>query len=1290
MAKKVVYLSKTQYETLLADGTLTVGDVTITYSADDMYVVPDDYSYVTESDLEDYVAEVLGNSFNGSVEKIVSTADPFLIQRLNEEGTSVGTIVMVYDGHHTVSVQGQKVSMQAWDNETNKNTKAGISANGKTGEVSVLSNGNEIAFPTDKSGTVALKEDLGKGAQYELLAENFQKGTVYCQGGYLKYESNDICICTKEGYSIPLKKGDIIKSTGTVQYRALPQVWIDEKRAGNPPYIQGEYEVPEDDNYYFAFRLDDNTENAAVIELATVLDNFTIIKNNATLTKAKLNNEAKSVFCVMSNNVGGWYNGTGMNIPQEYASEFIACHQEILKKYKPDILACQEFQNPISEYKTAEYYFFDEYYCNVAQSRVGDAYLSMALCTSRSMEYVGDTTYTFGTGRYYQKSYITLNGRKVCVINTHMTVPSTHGEWAVEADFKELLSVVENEEYFIILGDFNIDLSNKTSNFYLNTYQKAIDKGYKLCNGGEFGDLVTYSPDNQPIDNIIVSANINIKSVMVDKTKEKYSTITGLGIDHYPLVAYLEIKQGNDGVSTNAKTGEVSVLSNGNKITFPTDKSGTVALKEDLAYIDDMRLRNVSANAFYWAVGTLNPGVGNEGASTSRLRSEYIYLEAGSVIKTNGIYMVVYFYDLNKIYIPGSETSWDKKQITVPTTGYVRILLKFDNDAAITDDNKSALLDACTISMQFWDISKESVDSLVKIEKTFIADDFVLGTLGATGGNEVSKSRSHTDYFYATKGDVVEFDNFGTNYYAGVHYYDDDKVWVSFSGWGYSNIAIPRDGYIKILVGTTDWSDITDLSVPASMVKYSSPVINKLSGVSKQVDSLMRVEKIFIADDFSSGTLNATGLPEPNNSRIHTHDYIYAVTGDVIEFDNSKLDSAAYHIIIAYYDDNKTWISSTTWTTNSVTIARDGYIRILIGTGDYSKIAEDDYTAIASMVKHSSTSAKKLSAFDKQVSATDKRVDELTEAVVTPAEKYDYSAKVAEFAALYKNTGKVDSFLYFTDPHLLSVGDTTAFYEKFKNHTEILGGFYDRTPTTFVLCNGDWLEWGDTQENALYKLGIMTGQMKKLFGENYYPAFGNHDNNYQGDKTNGDPTLDNSVMKNVMFPFQKAMYYRFEGQAGSFYVLDSGADNKHVMDDYRWEQIDWLANDLKTADKPYSAIAMHIIWNIVALHTLADNITQFATNVNAVIEAYNNRSSITLNGKTYDFTNCTGKVYFMLGGHGHIDHVDTATYAVPMVLTEAEYYGAVPTFEMVLVDWENGTLNMVRVGDGENRTINIK
>ena len=379
----------------------------------------------------------------------------------------------------------------------------------------------------------------GTGGQYELLAENFQKGTVYNYFGELIYGASTECWRTKKDYYIPLKKGDVIKSFGTTQYRALPRtVWENASKGPKTcPFIQGEYEIPEDDDYVFSLRLDDNTE-ARQIELAEVLSQFAIWQR-PTLTKAKLNNDAKSVFCVMSYNVGGWYYGVGTNIPQGYVNTFVPCHQEILAKYKPDILACQEFMNPISEYKLAEYYFFDEYYCNFAQAYETSAYDGKALCTSRTMENVStkNLTSTDGLTRCYQKGYITLNGKKVCVINTHFSLT----EEAKITQFNEIMTAVANEEYFIITGDFNINAIDKASNLYLNTYQKALDKGYKLCNGGAFGDLITYPKDNLAIDNIIVSANINIKSVMVDRTKEKYSTITGLGVDHYPLVAYLEV-----------------------------------------------------------------------------------------------------------------------------------------------------------------------------------------------------------------------------------------------------------------------------------------------------------------------------------------------------------------------------------------------------------------------------------------------------------------------------------------------------------------------------------------------------------------------------------------------------------------------------------------------------------------------------------------------------------------------------------------------------------------------------
>lgn len=586
--------------------------------------------------------------------------------------------------------------------------------------------------------------------------------------------------------------------------------------------------------------------------------------------------------------------------------------------------------------------------------------------------------------------------------------------------------------------------------------------------------------------------------------------------------------------------------------------------KAEQSTIDDMRWRSISANALTWVIGTLNPSLGNEGVSTTRLRSDYVYLEAGSVIKSDGNYIVVYYYDSDRLYLEGLETSWIKDSITIERTGYVRILLRFADSSTVTEENKSTLIDGTKLSLQFGDVSMATIKEMFK-----------------------------------------------------------------------------------------------------------------------EQSSKITISRAFNADDFIGGSLT-NGLPTTVNpiSRIYTDNYFLINEGDIIKFDNSL--NTIYRILVAYYDSDKNFISQTSWKTSDIISTQNGYVRIVIGTNNYTEIA-DDYNTVASMVTIDSGLNDKMSTIE----GAFYNISDKLEGFTSYADKFDYLTKVAEFASLYKNTGKIDSFLYFTDPHLLSVGDTTKFYDKFVNYTEVLGEFYNRTPTTFVLCNGDWLEWNDTQENALYKLSIMTGQMKKLFGENYYPAFGNHDNNYQGDKTNGEPTLSNSVIKNVMFPFQNSMYYRFEGQTGSFYVLDSGSDQSSAMTDYRWEQIDWLANDLKTSDKQYSAISMHIIWGSAGTNMLTTDITPFATNVNTIIEAYNNRSIITLNSIEYDFTGCSGKVYFIIGGHGHVDNVDTENYAVPMILTLAMYYGTSPSFDMVLVDWEGGALNMVRVGTGENRTISI-
>ena len=295
----------------------------------------------------------------------------------------------------------------------------------------------------------------------------------------------------------------------------------------------------------------------------------------------------------------------------------------------------------------------------------------------------------------------------------------------------------------------------------------------------------------------------------------------------------------------------------------------------------------------------------------------------------------------------------------------------------------------------------------------------------------------------------------------------------------------------------------------------------------------------------------------------------------------------------------------------------------------------------------------------------------------TYAKNYDYKTKVSQFAALYENVGLADSFVYFTDPHLLSAGDTESFKKMFDDYTKVIGGFYNQTSTGFILCGGDWLEYNDTPADALYKLNIAQGRMKDIADTLYYPVKGNHDNNQSGTQA-----LSQDAVNAVMFPNQGKAYYSFKTPNCTYYVLDTGSDWNTTMDSYRWEQIEWLATKLKNENPARCVIIGHIIRNVNA----DSDITPMMLNVNSIIGAFNTKGNVTLNGNTYDYSTCTGKIYYVLGGHSHLDRIDT-TYNVPFIVrTTTKTTLPEPTFDLILCDFTNEKLYFVRVGYGASST----
>lgn len=285
--------------------------------------------------------------------------------------------------------------------------------------------------------------------------------------------------------------------------------------------------------------------------------------------------------------------------------------------------------------------------------------------------------------------------------------------------------------------------------------------------------------------------------------------------------------------------------------------------------------------------------------------------------------------------------------------------------------------------------------------------------------------------------------------------------------------------------------------------------------------------------------------------------------------------------------------------------------------------------------------------------------------------------KAQAFNQFYDSTGIVDSFLFFTDPHMKS-NDLTA-NEVFDQFMASVGSFYRHTPISCVICGGDWLGNSDTEAQAVQKLSDVQAICSHYLRP-FYQVVGNHDTNYQGDNQ-----LDNVTIANIWYAGNNGKNY-FEFDAGNthFYALDTGLDtDASTLKTYDIEQLKWMARKLESDSHTYLAVVLHILW----YDTTYGNIGALASEVSTMLQAFNSRSTYTVDGDTFDFSNATGLFRFVLAGHTHAD-ADTTFGTIPVIVTSTMRKSS-PTFDLCAADYGSNTFKTVRVGVGSNRSFTM-
>lgn len=244
--------------------------------------------------------------------------------------------------------------------------------------------------------------------------------------------------------------------------------------------------------------------------------------------------EFLSTLVVMSYNVQK-FSGLNANISMQ---------KSIVDIYKPDIVGMQELGANTTLPSVGATVFENYLYQYLGPDIVNRPGIvsKINLANVTSTEFMSQAN----EHRGYQKAYFERNGKTICWVNAHLETSSNEAIKVAQAG--EIFSIVQNEPYFIITGDFNTTCKSVNDAEYTTIMKQFVDAGYNVANCSEqFGFTDTWTSGSTasgtwyPCDHIITSVNIEMDRVIVDTTKIDIASQTGQSIDHLPIIAYLTV-----------------------------------------------------------------------------------------------------------------------------------------------------------------------------------------------------------------------------------------------------------------------------------------------------------------------------------------------------------------------------------------------------------------------------------------------------------------------------------------------------------------------------------------------------------------------------------------------------------------------------------------------------------------------------------------------------------------------------------------------------------------------------
>jgi len=281
------------------------------------------------------------------------------------------------------------------------------------------------------------------------------------------------------------------------------------------------------------------------------------------------------------------------------------------------------------------------------------------------------------------------------------------------------------------------------------------------------------------------------------------------------------------------------------------------------------------------------------------------------------------------------------------------------------------------------------------------------------------------------------------------------------------------------------------------------------------------------------------------------------------------------------------------------------------------------------------------------------------------------------------------AFLWYHDVH---------WTYGYKRAPMLLKHLYQHTPINKTIFGGDVVD-NEGDDTTMSYLWDWRNAVRDLPRHHSVP--GNHDDGNSTDNRWDDPYIYAYLLAAEETPDVvrgAALYYHIDDPAEKtrYLYLDTATKDGNICNDT--VQQAWLKAMLKNTPSGWHIVAIGHIWRTVDYSVTPPVDAGWSYGGAYCIEQFD-----AYNARTGEYANCTGtgRVEFCIGGHTHVDADFVSAGGIPVILTECDSRyvrsglscteGTITeaSVNAIIADYENGKVEVIRIGRGNSRTVNL-